>query len=394
MRAAYRTARWRVSASTRVSIVIDNYNYGRFLPDAIDSALAQTHPHVEIVVVDDGSTDNSHEVIGRYGHRVVPVFKPNGGMDSAFNAGFAASRGDVVIFLDADDRLMANAAGVAAQLVEPGVAKAHWPMREITTQGAETGGVVPSRPLEEGDLRLRMSRDGPDAYLSPPTSGNAWTRSYLRRVMPMPESGFKRHAEMYLATLAPVYGLVRRAQQTLSCYRIHGGNDYASRTAEEKNNRNLQLYRHRCRVLAEHLTATGSPVEATAWLHGNPAHAWMKRMTRAAEDLRQHVPAGATFILVDEDQLGRSGGADVIDGRRSLPFLEKQGQYWGRPADDATAEAELERMKREGASFLVFAWPAFWWLEHYAAFASHVRRQYRCRLTNARLRVFELGAAP
>ena len=382
-----------MSAGTRVSIVIDNYNYGRFLPDAIDSALRQTHPHVEVVVVDDGSTDDSREVVGRYGRRVVPVFKPNGGMDSALNAGFAASHGDVVIFLDADDRLTADAAEVAAQLLEPGVAKAHWPMREITAHGAETGGVVPSRPLEEGDLRLRMLRDGPDAYLSPPTSGNAWTRSFLRRVMPMPERGFKRHAEMYLATLAPAYGLVRRARRSLSCYRVHGGNDYAARTAEEQNNRNLEVYRHRCRVLAEHMTATGSPVEATAWLDGNPAHAWMNDVALAAEDLRRHVPVGATFILVDEDQWGRSGAADVIDGRRSLPFLERHGMYWGRPADDATAESELERMIREGASFLVFAWPAFWWLEHYAAFAGHVRR-YRCRLANERLRVFELGAPP
>src|SRR5215217_1250210 len=88
-----------------VSVVVNNYNYGRFLGEAIDSALAQTYPRTEVVVVDDGSTDDSCSVIAGYDGRVVPVLKENGGQASAFNAGFAASRGDIVIFLDADDYL-------------------------------------------------------------------------------------------------------------------------------------------------------------------------------------------------------------------------------------------------------------------------------------------------
>jgi Glycosyl transferase family 2 len=379
-----------MSASTWVSIIIDNYNYGRFLQDAIDSALNQTHAHVEIVVVDDGSTDNSREVIGRYGDRVLPVFKSNGGMGSAYNVGVAACRGDAVIILDADDMLLPSAADVTVRLLEPGVAKAHWPMREITAEGRETGRIIPSRPLVGGDVRLRIFRDGPDGYLSPPTSGNAWSRSFLERVMPMPEMDFKRHADMYLATLAPVYGLIRTTAEALSCYRVHGGNDYATKTTEEKNQRNLEVYHHRCVVLARHFTATGSPVGASKWINGNAAYSWMECVARAAEELREIVPSGAGFILVDNGQLDRSGGAEVIEGRLALPFLEKQGLYC---PDDSTAVAELERMKSEGASFLVLAWPAFWWLQHYPAFARHLRQNYRCRAENERLVVFDLGEA-
>ena len=86
----------------KASIVISNYNYGRYLPDAIDSALAQTYADTEVIVVDDGSTDDSRRIIEAYRDRIVAIFKANGGQASALNAGFAASGGEVIVFLDAD----------------------------------------------------------------------------------------------------------------------------------------------------------------------------------------------------------------------------------------------------------------------------------------------------
>src|SRR5258708_31977138 len=97
-----------------VSIVINNFNYARYLAQAIDSALSQTATPVEVVVVDDGSTDNSREVIGGYGDRIVPVFKDNGGQASAVNVGFAHNHRQIVIFLDADDILLPMAAARVA----------------------------------------------------------------------------------------------------------------------------------------------------------------------------------------------------------------------------------------------------------------------------------------
>jgi len=91
----------------RVSIVIINYNYGRFVRAAIESALAQTQK-TEVIVVDDGSTDESAIVIEPYADRVAVVSKENGGHTSAVNAGYEASSGEVVIFLDADDYLSAD----------------------------------------------------------------------------------------------------------------------------------------------------------------------------------------------------------------------------------------------------------------------------------------------
>src|SRR5687768_5034795 len=88
-----------------VSVVINNYNYGRYLGPAIDSALQQSYPCVEVIVVDDGSTDHSRAVIAGYGHRIIPIYKANGGQASALNAGYEESQGEIVIFLDADDLL-------------------------------------------------------------------------------------------------------------------------------------------------------------------------------------------------------------------------------------------------------------------------------------------------
>src|SRR5579871_1853260 len=86
-----------------VSILINNYNYDRFLSNAIDSALAQTYPNVEVLVVDDGSTDNSRRIISEYGDRIIAILKENGGQASSFNAGVSAAGGDILCFLDADD---------------------------------------------------------------------------------------------------------------------------------------------------------------------------------------------------------------------------------------------------------------------------------------------------
>src|SRR5688572_24093435 len=87
----------------RVSAIIPNYNYAYYLPRAIDSVLAQTYPHVEIVVVDDGSTDNSETVLKSYGGRIRWLRQQNQGVAAARNHGVRETTGELVAFLDADD---------------------------------------------------------------------------------------------------------------------------------------------------------------------------------------------------------------------------------------------------------------------------------------------------
>jgi glycosyltransferase involved in cell wall biosynthesis len=98
----------------RASLIIPTFNHARFLGAAIDSALAQTLGAVDVIVVDDGSTDDTPAVLARYAGRVRVLRQPNRGLSSARNAGLAAARGTFVAFLDADD-VMAPAK-LAAQL--------------------------------------------------------------------------------------------------------------------------------------------------------------------------------------------------------------------------------------------------------------------------------------
>src|SRR3954447_15747865 len=144
-------------AGVAVDIVVNNYNYDRFLAAAVESALAQTHPRTAVIVVDDGSSDDSRQVLAGFEERVSLVLKENGGQSSALNAGLRLCEGDVVLFLDSDDVLHPDAAAAVAAAVaaEPPVAKVQFRMEVIDAEGRPTGEIKPPLhlPLPQGDLR-------------------------------------------------------------------------------------------------------------------------------------------------------------------------------------------------------------------------------------------------
>lgn len=88
---------------TLVSVVIPSFNYGRFVGDAVESALSQTHPDLEVIVVDDGSTDETQRVLKRFGSRIRYVYQNNRGLSAARNTGIRLANGEWIALLDADD---------------------------------------------------------------------------------------------------------------------------------------------------------------------------------------------------------------------------------------------------------------------------------------------------
>ncbi len=103
-------------------------------------------------------------------------------------------------------------------------------------------------------------------------------------------------------------------------------------------------------------------------------------------EIAKLIPVGERFILVDQDEWAQKSPP----GRHAIPFLERDGIYWGPPADDVIAIRECERLREAGARYIVFGALSFWWLEHYAGFHRHLRDRHPCLIQNERLIVFKL----
>ncbi|MGI8792374.1 MAG: glycosyltransferase family 2 protein [Acidimicrobiales bacterium] len=211
-----------------LSVCVINHNYGRFVADAIQSALAQ-EGDVEVIVVDDGSTDNSREVIESFGDSVRTVFKENGGQGSAFNAAIKVSTGETLLFLDADDMLEPGiaAAVIAAIADDPSVVKVQFRMRMVDHRGRPDGTLLPVRAgiLPSGDLRSHVLRYR--TYPWPPSSAMAYRRSAVEALLPVPEARhFNGCCDAWLSELLPVLGKVRSLDQVGAAYRRHDSNDF------------------------------------------------------------------------------------------------------------------------------------------------------------------------
>ncbi len=143
------------ASTAAVSVVIPCFNQAHYLGEAIESALAQTLPPVEVIVVDDGSEDNSYEVAARY-EKVSPMRQPNRGVASARNVGWMATTADCLVFLDADDRLLPDALdlGVTALERRPQVAFVAGFSKDIGDDGRPLEGLRQSLVLQDHYLRL------------------------------------------------------------------------------------------------------------------------------------------------------------------------------------------------------------------------------------------------
>lgn len=213
-----------MSRTPYVTALIDTYNQERFIADAMESVLAQDFPaaEMEILVVDDGSTDGTCEQVRRFGDRVRYIRKDNGGQASALNRGFAEARGQIVAMLDGDDVWKpTKVSRVAAEFEkEPdAVVVCHpcvtWHSDDGLEMDDQTFHPVRGKmPLSQVDL-LRYGDYG--------TWGMTLRREAARELFPIPEN-LQIYADSYIVLLAIFVGKVVGVKECLTKYRYHASN--------------------------------------------------------------------------------------------------------------------------------------------------------------------------
>jgi glycosyltransferase involved in cell wall biosynthesis len=219
----------------RASVIIPNYNHARYVGQAIESALAVDWPDVEVIVVDDGSADESREVIRSFRDRgVIDIFQENSGQLIACNRGFSASTGDLIIFLDSDDLIAPTLIKRALEEWRPNVSKFQFQMAIIDSEGRPLGRVFPRYTAAATPAKMRewMLRAG--AYPTPPGSGNLYTREFLEKIFPL-EWGINGFSDSFCLPAAPFLGDVVAIPEPLVLYRIHGGNAVAMARLKVEN---------------------------------------------------------------------------------------------------------------------------------------------------------------
>lgn len=202
------------------SILISNYNYGAYVGAAIESALAQTWPHVEVIIVDDGSTDDSRDVIARY-PAVKAIHQVNQGQCVAIRRALQEATGDLVITLDSDDELVPETCERVAALWQEGNVALQYRL-ETFGMVEHPGETLPRYAFIEGDVSRYFLETGSMVY--PPASGNAFERSFVERVFALSQNMIEASHDIWLCLSAALLGKVVSTDEILGRYRIHASN--------------------------------------------------------------------------------------------------------------------------------------------------------------------------
>jgi len=259
--------------------LIDTYNYGQYIEDAVASALTQDFPaeEREVLVVDDGSTDDTEQHLRKFGDAIRYLRKPNGGQASAFNFGFEHARGEVVALLDADDVWLPGKLGRIQEAFERNPAAGMVYHRVKLWSGGDAS--------SEDTYFVPVSGRVPEsrrALLQYPMAGAsclAFRRAVLKELMPMPET-LRSQADAYLTALVIFVAPVVAVPEFLGKYRLHGANLFQT-DAESTSRSQIE---HRMAMRAALLSSIQE------WLKSHGHHldsanlrAYLKQWTQAQE---------------------------------------------------------------------------------------------------------------
>ncbi len=421
--------------SPRVSIGLPVYNGENFLEEAIRSILEQTFEDFELIISDNASTDTSEAICRAYAaqDKRLRYFRnqENIGASGNYRRVFELSSGEYFKWAAHDDVCRPNFLLKCVEVLDqdPSVVLCYARTITIDAKG-RPGKQWDSRPELSSAIQRRRFRE----LLAPVETFPVWgliRRNILRRT---PLLGTYPEHDRPLLTELGLYGRFYEIPEFLFLLREHKQRSihtYDFRNPHEAiiwydPKKAGKLIFPAWRLFAEHVAGihrapinwserTRCYIEMLKWLRrykqdmvrdlvvagthisgvgsilarGYQKHLetrWLGRCNRAAEDIESLICTGDIFILVDEATFA----PEIFARWRTMPFVERDGKYWGPPSDEATAINELERLRRSGANFIVFGWPAFWWLDHYAGFHRYLRSRFNCVLQNDRVVVFDL----
>lgn len=198
-----------------VSIVVPSYNHARYLREAIDSILAQDYPTIELIVIDDGSTDGSAEILKSYGTRFHWETQPNQGQVATLNRGWLMSRGEILAYLSADDVLLPRAVTSAVRCLEanPDAVLSYCDFNLIDPDSA----VVRRVRAPDFDYRKMVTQ-----MICPPGPGAFFRRSAFEKAGTW-HTGFRQMLDYEYWLRLGLHGRFVRIPEVLAAYRVHPG---------------------------------------------------------------------------------------------------------------------------------------------------------------------------
>ena len=218
-----------------VTVLIDTYNHERFIEEAIVSVREQDFPasEVEILVVDDGSTDRTPEIVQKFAPRIRYMRKGNGGQASAFNFGIPQAQGQILAFLDGDDWWASNKLRAVMDVFEknPNVGTVGHALIEVDRVADRSTALAPGTTgyfdltSDEGAQTFRNFM----AFLG--TSRVSIRKNVLTKVLPIPEA-LVIEADEFMATMSVAYGGAILLPESLTYYRLHSGNLFQFREGD------------------------------------------------------------------------------------------------------------------------------------------------------------------
>ncbi|MCC5651560.1 glycosyltransferase family 2 protein [Nostoc sp. XA013] len=402
-----------MTPESKVTIAIPTYNRSELLKFSLKSVLSQNYSDYQVLVLDNASDDDTEAVVRSFSDsRIIYVRnETNIGLFRNFQRAIEINHSPYLSFLPDDDILLPNFIGESVLALDK---HPHAGLSVAQAELIDTNGIPVHVTGEElSDSFLEGLIDGLE-FIHKIVDGRKWilrASAVMFRACALaavggydtPHSKYMIDLNLYLRIAAQfdIFFIAKELaqvrfhveQDSQATFHSPGGTGPLAVMAERTDGIAYLLqspraedasYRQWLAKRLLHISMRRS--EFTSDLIPEINLSWSERLEIAMQEIASVIPSGKRLILADENQWG----CEMLPEFDALPFLEHEGQYWGAPLDDEIAIQEIERMRQAGASFMIIAWPAFWWLDYYSGLRNYLSSNFRCVLENSRLVVFDL----